>query len=119
MVEEFQGPVMLNTRGLTNDPCEDPHKFFLESVEEIRGNQFVTAYVRSSPHNLPLVYQMAIIQQIVFSKLSLFFLNNIKTGESFHLCHVKSPTLLSDLALDISQLQSRFEIYTVLLQFIN
>ncbi|KAH8498974.1 hypothetical protein H0E87_017766 [Populus deltoides] len=44
---------MLNTRSLTNDPCETPHEFFLESVEKTRGNQVVTTYVRSSPRNVP------------------------------------------------------------------
>lgn len=44
---------MLNTRSLTNDPCETHHEFFLESVEKTRGNQVVTTYVRSSPRNVP------------------------------------------------------------------
>ncbi|KAJ6755203.1 hypothetical protein OIU79_027759 [Salix purpurea] len=50
----FKPPLyMFNTRGLTNDPCEAPHEFFMESVEKTRGDQVVTTYIRKSPRNLP------------------------------------------------------------------
>ncbi|KAB5520430.1 hypothetical protein DKX38_024749 [Salix brachista] len=50
----FKPPLyMFNTRSLTNDPCEAPHEFFMESVEKTRGDQVVTTFIRKSPRNLP------------------------------------------------------------------
>ncbi|ESR59390.1 hypothetical protein CICLE_v10017944mg [Citrus x clementina] len=49
---------MFNTRWLSNNPCEAPHVFFLESVIESnnigRYHVVVTDYTRSSPSNLPI-----------------------------------------------------------------
>ncbi|GAY47103.1 hypothetical protein KPL70_002612 [Citrus sinensis] len=49
---------MFNTRWLSNNPCEAPHVFFLESVIESnnigRYHVVVTNYTRSSPGNLPI-----------------------------------------------------------------
>ncbi|GJZ48658.1 uncharacterized protein Tco_0602490 [Tanacetum coccineum] len=46
---------MVNTRGLTKNPCEIPHYFYFESVEESGGGgkQVVTSYVRRFPRRLP------------------------------------------------------------------
>lgn len=44
-------PFMFNTRPLSSDPCEAPHWFFFESIEETAGgsDMIVTKYVRRSP----------------------------------------------------------------------
>ncbi|KAL5764803.1 hypothetical protein ACOSQ2_017397 [Xanthoceras sorbifolium] len=44
---------MFNTRPLTRNSCEVPHVFFFDSMENLRGNQVVLTYIRSSPRNLP------------------------------------------------------------------
>ncbi|KAI8526157.1 hypothetical protein RHMOL_Rhmol13G0287300 [Rhododendron molle] len=38
------------------DPCDDPHVFFLETVESSRGNLIVSTYARSSPRGLPTCF---------------------------------------------------------------
>ncbi|KAJ4724302.1 Protein of unknown function (DUF604) [Melia azedarach] len=46
---------MFNTRWPTNDPCEAPHVFFMETVQSSEGsNELLTSYTRSSPRNLPV-----------------------------------------------------------------
>ncbi|KAF7119449.1 hypothetical protein RHSIM_Rhsim13G0219400 [Rhododendron simsii] len=35
------------------DPCDAPHVFFMESVENLGGNQIVSTYVRSKTRRLP------------------------------------------------------------------
>ncbi|CAK7331098.1 unnamed protein product [Dovyalis caffra] len=53
-LRHFKPPFyMLNTRSLTDNPCEAPHEFFLESVERTGGDQVVTTYVRKSRRSLP------------------------------------------------------------------
>lgn len=48
-------PFMFNTRGVSTDPCEAPHVFFLDSVERVDSDQVVvTSYIRKSPRLLPL-----------------------------------------------------------------
>ncbi|KAK9127050.1 hypothetical protein Syun_015847 [Stephania yunnanensis] len=52
-----QGTYMFNTRPLSKDPCEMPHMFFFESVEQGGGDQnnvVTTSYVRRSPRRLPV-----------------------------------------------------------------
>lgn len=45
---------MFNTRGVSRDPCEAPHIFFLETVDKVdRDNVVVTSYIRRSPRLLP------------------------------------------------------------------
>ncbi|KAB1220085.1 hypothetical protein CJ030_MR3G005572 [Morella rubra] len=45
---------MFNTRWTSNDSCEAPHVFFLDSVEHYtQGDQIVTTYFRASPRGLP------------------------------------------------------------------
>ncbi|XP_058199285.1 uncharacterized protein LOC131314562 isoform X2 [Rhododendron vialii] len=45
---------MFNTRlPPSKDPCNAPHVFFMESIENFGGNQTVSTYVRSSPRGLP------------------------------------------------------------------
>ncbi|XVF04745.1 hypothetical protein REPUB_Repub05bG0111600 [Reevesia pubescens] len=46
---------MFNTRFPSNDPCQAPHVFFLESVKTIQSNQdhVLTPYNRTSQRNLP------------------------------------------------------------------
>ncbi|XP_077236876.1 fringe-like protein (DUF604) [Tasmannia lanceolata] len=45
---------MFNTRPLTNDPCQAPHMFFFESVDNIwNNNSIVTNYTRRWPWRLP------------------------------------------------------------------
>ncbi|KAI3830044.1 hypothetical protein L1987_04176 [Smallanthus sonchifolius] len=49
---------MLNTRSFSKDPCEIPHYFYFDSVEEYSGGggkrgQVVTSYVRRFPRRLP------------------------------------------------------------------
>ncbi|KAL3622008.1 hypothetical protein CASFOL_034204 [Castilleja foliolosa] len=45
---------MFNTRPQSNNPCEAPHWFFLESVyKSVRGDEIVTSYVRARPRGLP------------------------------------------------------------------
>ncbi|KAI3788081.1 hypothetical protein L2E82_00726 [Cichorium intybus] len=48
---------MVNTRGLSRDPCETPHVFYFDSVEESGGGgkrlEVVTTYVRRLPRRLP------------------------------------------------------------------
>ncbi|KAF7119747.1 hypothetical protein RHSIM_Rhsim13G0218300 [Rhododendron simsii] len=47
-------PFMFNTRRPPfNDLCDAPHVFFLETVENARGNHIVSTYARSSPRGLP------------------------------------------------------------------
>lgn len=44
---------MFNTRPVSNDPCEAPHVFFMDSIyKTINGDQIVTEYLRSRPRNL-------------------------------------------------------------------
>ncbi|KAF6175979.1 hypothetical protein GIB67_026612 [Kingdonia uniflora] len=38
---------------LSRDPCEMPHSFFFDSIEQANGSRIVTSYVRKSPRNLP------------------------------------------------------------------
>jgi hypothetical protein len=45
---------MFNTRRLSNNPCEAPHVFFLDSIgRSDEGDQIVTTYIRKSPRRLP------------------------------------------------------------------
>ncbi|EPS64375.1 hypothetical protein M569_10400, partial [Genlisea aurea] len=45
---------MFNTRPVSNDPCEAPHVFFLDSVEKTAaGDRILTTYVRARPRGLP------------------------------------------------------------------
>ncbi|KAK1428699.1 hypothetical protein QVD17_17538 [Tagetes erecta] len=47
---------MMNTRGLSMDPCDIPHYFYFDSVESGGGEkheQVVTSYVRRFPRRLP------------------------------------------------------------------
>lgn len=46
---------MFNTRWFSNNPCEAPHAFFLDSVDQQypRGDQIATTYIRRSPRGLP------------------------------------------------------------------
>ncbi|CAH1420296.1 unnamed protein product [Lactuca virosa] len=48
---------MVNTRGLSQDPCEIPHAFYFYFVEESGGGgwrrEVVTTYVRRLPRRLP------------------------------------------------------------------
>lgn len=47
-------PYMFNTRLLSNDPCDAPHFFFFDSVDENRlMNHILTSYTRRSPRGLP------------------------------------------------------------------
>ncbi|KAL8089621.1 hypothetical protein AgCh_039192 [Apium graveolens] len=47
-------PFMFNTRGVSRDPCEAPHVFFLDTAEKVdRDNLVVTSYIRKSPRLLP------------------------------------------------------------------
>lgn len=44
---------MFNTRPVSNDPCEAPHVFFLESVyKSVSGDEFITTYSRARPRGL-------------------------------------------------------------------
>ncbi|KAK9154356.1 hypothetical protein Sjap_001836 [Stephania japonica] len=52
-----QGTYMFNTRPLSKDPCEMPHMFFFESVEQGKGDQnsiVTTNYAQRSPRRLPV-----------------------------------------------------------------
>ncbi|GKV16527.1 hypothetical protein SLEP1_g27158 [Rubroshorea leprosula] len=44
---------IFNTRWLSNDPCEAPHVFFLDSVQKMENNLVLTTYNRTSARNLP------------------------------------------------------------------
>jgi hypothetical protein len=45
---------MFNTRWLSNNACEAPHVFFLDSIgHSDEGDQIVTTYVRKSARGLP------------------------------------------------------------------
>ncbi|KAG6682720.1 hypothetical protein I3842_13G156600 [Carya illinoinensis] len=45
---------MFNTMWPSNNPCEAPHAFFLDSIEYYtQQNQIVTTYIRRSVHGLP------------------------------------------------------------------
>ncbi|KAK6235561.1 hypothetical protein SCA6_010898 [Theobroma cacao] len=44
---------MFDTRLPSNDPCQTPRLFFLESVKNTESNQVLTTYSRTSRHNLP------------------------------------------------------------------
>ncbi|XP_021278540.1 uncharacterized protein LOC110412333 [Herrania umbratica] len=44
---------MFDTRLPSNDPCQTPRLFFLESVKNTERNQVLTTYSRTSEHNLP------------------------------------------------------------------
>ncbi|XVF19301.1 hypothetical protein REPUB_Repub11eG0098600 [Reevesia pubescens] len=48
---------MFNTRPLSNDPCQAPHVFFLESVQDMEisnvQHQVLTTYNRTSLRNMP------------------------------------------------------------------
>lgn len=45
-------PYMFNTRVPSNDPCEAPHVFYFDAIENTKGNQILTIYVRRSPRRL-------------------------------------------------------------------
>ncbi|XP_024973899.1 uncharacterized protein LOC112512255 [Cynara cardunculus var. scolymus] len=48
---------MVNTRGLSKDPCEIPHTFYFDSVVDSRGRgnpeEVIMSYVRKLPRRLP------------------------------------------------------------------
>ncbi|KAJ8452630.1 hypothetical protein Cgig2_004966 [Carnegiea gigantea] len=45
---------MFNTRWLSNNPCEMPHDFYLESVDKIaQTDEIITSYSRRSPRRMP------------------------------------------------------------------
>ncbi|KAI5334610.1 hypothetical protein L3X38_024743 [Prunus dulcis] len=45
---------MFNTRLTYNDPCQAPHLFSFDSIDEnVKGNQTVTTYSRTAPRGLP------------------------------------------------------------------
>ncbi|GFZ13267.1 fringe-like protein [Actinidia rufa] len=46
-------PYMFNTRIPSKNPCNSPHVFFFDSVEEKNGNYIVTSYNRMSPRRVP------------------------------------------------------------------
>ncbi|OMP09548.1 hypothetical protein COLO4_05364 [Corchorus olitorius] len=43
---------MFNTRKLTDNPCEAPHVFFMDSIKKLEDNLVITTYNRTSPRNL-------------------------------------------------------------------
>lgn len=44
---------MFNTRLLSNNPCEAPHVFYFDSIDQhVKGNQTVTTYSRVAPRGL-------------------------------------------------------------------
>ncbi|OMO81731.1 hypothetical protein CCACVL1_12253 [Corchorus capsularis] len=43
---------MFNTRWLSNNPCEAPHVFFMDSIKKMEDNLVLTTYNRTSPRNL-------------------------------------------------------------------
>ncbi|XP_052202338.1 uncharacterized protein LOC127808048 isoform X2 [Diospyros lotus] len=45
-------PYMFNTRSPSSDPCEAPHLFFFDSVEEKIGGSVVTSYARRWPRRM-------------------------------------------------------------------
>ncbi|KAJ4724299.1 Protein of unknown function (DUF604) [Melia azedarach] len=45
---------MFNTRWLTKNPCEVPHVFYLETVEQFKEELVVTNYTRGWPRNMPV-----------------------------------------------------------------
>ncbi|KAG5517524.1 hypothetical protein RHGRI_038056 [Rhododendron griersonianum] len=46
-------PFNTRLRQSFSDPCDAPHIFFMESVENLGGNQIVSTYVRSGSRRLP------------------------------------------------------------------
>ncbi|KAK6164121.1 hypothetical protein DH2020_000985 [Rehmannia glutinosa] len=45
---------MFNTRPRSDNPCEAPHFFFLESVyKSVKGDEIITSYIRARPRGLP------------------------------------------------------------------
>ncbi|CAA3017602.1 uncharacterized protein LOC111392510, partial [Olea europaea subsp. europaea] len=44
---------MFDTRMPSNDPCEAPHVFFLESIKRTPRNEIFTSYSRASPRGIP------------------------------------------------------------------
>lgn len=44
---------MFDTRKPSNDPCEAPHVFFLESIKRTPRNEIFTSYSRASPRGIP------------------------------------------------------------------
>ncbi|KAK6272659.1 hypothetical protein POUND7_009742 [Theobroma cacao] len=43
---------MFNTRPPSNDPCEAPHVFFMDSIKKMENNLVLTTYNRTWPRNL-------------------------------------------------------------------
>ncbi|XVF19300.1 hypothetical protein REPUB_Repub11eG0098500 [Reevesia pubescens] len=43
---------MFNTRWPSNDPCEAPHVFFMDSIKKMENNLVLTTYNRTWPRNL-------------------------------------------------------------------
>ncbi|OMO81739.1 hypothetical protein CCACVL1_12252 [Corchorus capsularis] len=43
---------MFNARKLTDNPCEAPHVFFLDSIKQMEDNLVITTYNRTLPWNL-------------------------------------------------------------------
>ncbi|KAH6767666.1 hypothetical protein C2S52_018649 [Perilla frutescens var. hirtella] len=72
-----QGPkppfYMFNTRPLSNDSCEAPHFFFLESVHKTHlGDKFVTTYLRARPRGLPACFSGGNHSADSVSKIQVF-----------------------------------------------
>ncbi|KAK9273153.1 hypothetical protein L1049_017960 [Liquidambar formosana] len=45
---------MFNTRFLSNDPCEAPHVFLFDSIENTTKDHIVMSYIRTWPRGLPV-----------------------------------------------------------------
>lgn len=43
---------MFNTRRPSNDPCEAPHVFYMDSIKKMEKNVILTTYNRAWPRNL-------------------------------------------------------------------
>ncbi|KAA8549779.1 hypothetical protein F0562_001203 [Nyssa sinensis] len=74
---------MFDTRLLSDNPCEAPHVFFFESIENTTENHIVTSYVRASPRGLPACSSSGNGNQSAdhISKIRVFSSATTKLGE--------------------------------------
>lgn len=78
---------MFNTRWPTNNPCEAPHVFFFDSVENsTEKDQITTAYIRVFPRGLPACSSGGNHSADHMAKIRVFSPAKLPLEVSFLLC---------------------------------
>lgn len=81
---------MFQTRSPFGDPCEEPHVFFLESIQKLSsGNEILTVYSRSAPRHLPTCFVAGNHSAEFVTKIHVISPASKRTEVSFHfLLHI-------------------------------